>query len=384
MIIALAIWSTQVAKRPTFVELPDPSRDAVSMEILIPCLDGFGEPIGAKDRDDMEVMLNAMAERSLDFSRAQVLTITNGRPIRVEMTAIGARISVAADDLTDAMKVVTSMIVHPPFEPDDLAATADRLMRRPREGWSRANDPLTHGYRALKSHQARLLYERVFHPERMVFAIGGKFTTSDALRLWDAKADGWSGSRPIEGYFDITPIASEPTPGLYTRDLAQVRSSNLAHPESSAARILAAFAIGAGKDSTIFRVIREKLSLAYRAELAFVAQPNGVTPRLVFASTQTVEMSAVIAALREDVQSWNATTRDRAIAMVESAWRFDGPEDILTLTGTIDRGYASKLFRAAAWVKLTGLKFDSEAWLAAMNAVDADAMKAAALEMLND
>ncbi|PMV11516.1 hypothetical protein C1Y27_31775, partial [Pseudomonas sp. GW704-F2] len=76
MITALAIWCVQVVKRPTFVELPDASRDSVNLEIIIPCLDGFGEAIGAKDRDDLEVVLNAMAERSLDFSRAQVLTMT--------------------------------------------------------------------------------------------------------------------------------------------------------------------------------------------------------------------------------------------------------------------------------------------------------------------
>lgn len=363
------------------VETVDPGQDRIAIEALVSC-----EDLGAKDRDDIAVMGKAMAMRSLDFTRSQMAIITGGRPVNCDLTPAGLRFdaSVPAGRLKEGIALMYSVLTHPTFDEEDFEKASERLSRTPREGWNQAFDPISHVFRPLKTNGAQLLFTRVFRPEKITLGFGGNFKPGEPLAFWQKRSEEWSVPKMPTGYFDISkPSLAKfnglnviPAPLLGVKPLTRL-------DQDTAATLLAIFSLGVGKDASLFRIVREKLALSYRQEILLVGVPEGLEPRWVIASSQTIPFDVVRADLEADIDTWTEATRVRALAMARGVWKHKLPWNPIVVTGReAGTPLEDETFLNAYWTRLTGLRWDADRLITVMESVPLDELKESARRLL--
>ena len=378
----IAFFALRAATTPVKIaELIDPSQNRITIQTLVSC-----EELGARDRDDITVMAKAFTWRTLDFTRNQMAVITGGRPVESSMTPAGLRFSLSVDpnQLSQGMALMFSLIAHPTFDEEDFTKASEKLTKRTVEGWSRAFDRTSHVFRNIKAYPAQQLFERIFRPENITIAVGGKFDPNTAKEAWAKRSSEWNLAPKPQGYFDISKPTDREYPGLtlvVEPILDRKMLSNLEN--DTVAKFLAVFALGVGKDASFFRVIREQLSVSYRQEYVFIATPSGLEPRWIIASTKPVDLALIRTELGHDIDAWNEDSRTRAIAMANGVWKHRLPWEPIVASGQESHSdLEDRTFLSAYWTRLTGSVWDEDRILKAMSLIDLEKLKSAAKDLI--
>ncbi|MDR3691093.1 MAG: hypothetical protein P4L46_17060 [Fimbriimonas sp.] len=372
-----------VATMPV-VELPDASANEISIQAIVKL-----PKLGAKDLAKLRILARTMLKQTSDYPRREMLMVTGGEPIRIDITPDVMRIAeyVPADNLKAGLSVMESLLHGATFLQENLDAAVQESSTA--DYWAQALDPTVLPSVKLGQDEAFTLYHRVLRPERILLAVGGKFVPGQAKDLWESRIDSWNPEREPRGYFDIStldPLKQLSSP-VTTVDL--VGAPMLPDDAELTTQALALFALGSGKGASMFRVVREKHAWSYRQEAILEPTLDGWQPHLVFATTpgdDADQKAAVVKAdLLADVQAWTDADLARAVGMAESVLLRDVSFSPLYVLGSAPVGgsLGDRTFMAGYWQLKTGQPWDPSALLDAMKHVTLADLKDHATTILN-
>jgi predicted Zn-dependent peptidase len=217
--------------------------------------------------------------------------------------------------------------------------------------------------------------------------MGGKIAPNDADRIKTRFSD-WVPSRltrPAADFNRRVPVLGNNT----AVSTFEIRSPAVAGSDPKfPAVILSTFAMGVGKDSSLFRVVREKLRISYRQEAILWPSPTGFELRLLIARSDpsfNPELgSSVKAELEADVDKWTDATRDRAIGMARGSYQFKtGPNPMyLSVRAPLSSSLEDQTFFRLFWQFKSGSAWNAETFVARLESVSTEDLKSAAKELL--
>ena len=302
------------------------------------------------------------------------------------------RIQVVATqgDWQNAARVFASLYFEPSLRQSDVDTSVKGLVAKRTSPYGFASDPRVLDFEKVNEQLVRYVWRKHAQPANTEFVVYGGFEPGTVgpfiqqeLRQWrqPERATVRRGTSPA-------PIAETMVGGVSAyRIVAKPLTPSM---RFSSARLLATFALGAGKDCTLWRVHREKLALTYLAEGSLFPTLDGWQP--TFTVLRTAEpgsnqtLFTVFSALTEDIDTWSEQTLVRAklLAKASLTTGHEASPFWLTPTGPMPVGP----LQAASWrgyLSLTGATAIGPArWAEMLDVVDLETLKSQAKEMLQE
>ncbi len=365
------------------VELVEPNADSISIQALVSLPD-----LGAKDLARLNLIVSAIPKQTLDYPRREMLIVTDGEPVRCNITPDHVRVvvNVPPDHLKAGLGVMEALLRNATLTAENLEAAKEEQDEP--DYWSSALNPIDLPKVKLTAEEAQQLYHRVFRPDRLLLTVGGRFAQGDAEQAWTKRMALWPVEKEPKGFFDNTPIA-ERTKGsgaITTVDLVAAPFS--ANETGVQSKILSMFAFGVGKRASLFRVVREKHGWSYRQEAILSPTKDGFVPHLLVAMIPTDDAQDRAKTMRtellEDVGTWDSTTRDRAFGMAEAVLSGYIPFNPFYFLGDSPAGNSleDRTFLSGYWKMKTGTRWNPGLLLDSMKKVSVDELKESAKAML--
>lgn len=218
--------------------------------------------------------------------------------------------------------LLESILRRPSLDERDFPRVRREAMARHDDPWGQALWGLESPVETVDARRVRALAQRVLRADRVILVVGGAVTPEEVDREVRRRFSDWL---PPRG--EPEPHAEQALPRA--RPKAPVTVLELAgepfHPagEAEAARVMALFALGVGKDTPLFRSIREEDGAAYQVAAILWPSVSGWRPRLLVAQIAREdpdsELERIRRRLREDVARWGEETRVRALALAEAS-----------------------------------------------------------------
>lgn len=226
------------------------------------------------------------------------------------------------------------------------------------------------------------------NPEKIHVAVGGDFIAGVGAAAIQKHFLDWQAYRLIRPRKSgaARPLAKS---GSKT-DLFEFRG-DLVSPAniSCGPTAVAMTALGVGKESSLFRIVRETLRWTYRQETVFWPEAGGFRPRLLLAWKAIPEPEGRIEQLRDellkDVEQWDLRTLERNKRLTLLGLRGQFPQSVwwLDTSGPIDDSVISKT-GFAAYLSLVGAHATSETVFAtAIEKSGLDEVKEAARRLIS-
>ncbi len=368
--------------------LTDPDADKVVVQAWIPA------PTGLTAREAAAWRVLGLALRE-EAQRRRVSSLGRmglevGEPPRVEVLPdlIFLQLAARPENRSAVMDGMATLIGKVVFRDEDLQNLIDSRPTHPEGRFG----PLLAGMEwpqdRLRPNQVANLYQHAFRPEAASFGIAGNVDPIAAASDLERALARNLGRRPERALrFDLPWLPAATIPGQ--ANAFEIRSAPfLPSEEGAAAKMLAVFALGAGKSSTLFRTLRREEGLSYAQEALLLPTAQGWQARLVMLRTPSEDDIAILqkmeAKIRADVEGWNAETRIRAYRLAEAALDRQAASQVVWLSTARPMG-ASLAERSALFSYQRMLWGDAprpEELLKALGGVSAEQMKVAALQML--
>lgn len=353
MIAWIALASGLVAG-PRIAEVPEPGSDRVVVEALVPALPNMDE----REQAAWSVIGDALYDGTAEFSRDRLLQYgaQSGEGVLIETwpSFIKIRVVEPKEGLRVGALIVESLLLRGSLTNEAITASCGRLARRTDSAWGGALLDLVPPYKSVTFDQVRNVYQQAFRVDRIAVVVGGAI-------------------EPGEGTKEIADRLSKPIPLPPRRSrfdrLPQPRASHtdpvttfewrgapfaLASPDGPA-KVLAVTALGVGKESSMFRILREKLGWSYRQEALLWPEPAGWTPRALFARTSDLakpeDMATARDALDKDIDAWDETTLARANAVLAAS--LDGTGRWGPFWTSLSGPYSASLNDSCTWAGLS-------------------------------
>lgn len=370
------------------VEAPIPTSDIVVLQAIVPAAG-----LSGKDRAALAILGDALLDGTQEYTRNQFFLYgsTAGRPPEVEVLPDHLRIQIVLpkDGLGVAAGLLESLVRRPSLRDEDIVRRLQRRTAVPPSLWAQALDPTQPDFARVKPADVRELHQRLFRPEHIQFAVGGGFAAGAGEKALRTVFEGWQPRRVPK------PAPDPPAKPLWLRRplvaTFELRSDPIKLSDTRLpAMILAAFALGVGKDASMHRVLRDANAWTYRQEAILWPTLDGWQVRLILAQAsadgQQGLPEAVRKALTSDMTSWTEESRTRAIAMAEAALSrsleispfWAGPR------GPLPAGAIGGTYWAAYSALLGAPTFAPSGLLEAIRSVTLDELKGAAGELLTE
>ena len=348
-------------------------------------------PVGPRTRAALEVLAECIAEGTREYTPGQLLlyALQGGDRIRcsVSSDSIQVKVTLPAGQLANAAALLESVLRRPTLNPDLLARVAQAKPFVTQDPWDLALHDYAPDFGKLQPGDVEEVRRRVFQPSRVWIAAAGGFKPGEAREALAKRFGEWTDDAMPRPFVDGVPVA--PSAGLggvavHTLVAPTVPSRDVALPQT----LLAIYALGAGKGSSMHRVVREKLGLSYRQEALLRGMPEGFSPRFLFARTghegEGDLLEKVRAALLDDVKAWGERDRVRALGVAKGVLAGRLPLDPLSIgeSGPAPPGVEGRAFLAAYWPMKTGAPYDQARLAALMSSVRLVDLKEDATTML--
>ena len=368
MISAVFLVATQ-APKDRILEVPgDPTRTVIEVVVPLPALDPYQRRIG-------QITAASITQGSAGFTRGATMDATLVDGITASIVGDTLRFGIESESPNPRMAILilADAILRPLFDQEVIdsasaSLTTDRGLLSDVYGEDLDLTPAT---------RARVIdfWRRYVSPSTMSVAIMGGFASGTPTRYWREALSEYR--KPDLRY---EPVSS--SKGKHVKDWSVWEGKASPWGNQGPARLLAAFALGAGKGSTVFRSLRRDSGLSYRQEFFWQPTKAGWKPLIVLKSSATPEAKRdALAKLREDVSKWTESDRKRAIAMAQSAYRGSSPWDPIT-TELIEGGRSLEsisAWRYAAWPVISGTAWNPEGLLSQLEGTDLEQMTTAGL-----
>ncbi|MCW5942835.1 MAG: insulinase family protein [Fimbriimonadaceae bacterium] len=379
---AVGIWLAQVSPITT-LPMPESGADTVCVQafVVLPAL-------SAPFRAQLEVLADTLPKGADNYTEAQIRRYTGivGRPLRATVGPDYLRLEASCppDQLATVLGILASVLRAPTLSNEAIEDSVLARSTTTPSDWSIALDPLRLDFRAIRRSDLLDLHESIVRPESTFLCVGGKFDPKVLAEVVAGRFSGWN-PRKVVGRFDYERETRSWNPGLRVVSLVGPPISLRAEPY---APLLAAFALGSGKGSSVFRVLREANGWSYRQEAFLWPDREGVRLRTVILSeARAVSPSPEEAkkALIADVAGWGEATRARALGIAEAVLLRDAPYLPIRLSArdhAETENLAGRTRLAGWWFLKTGEVWDPQGVLDGLRTVSLEKMKEVATRNL--
>jgi hypothetical protein len=376
----LAVSSTGIL--PRVVENPDPSLQRASIQAVVSL-----PSIGPRERAALEVVASLLFQDTETYGLRQMLALTRsvGEPLHASLAPDHLRIEIGIDpiDLRHGLGFLADALKGARFGEDAIRAKLEELPYRTADPWTIALSAEPRDYRMRVSDVVET-YRRHFRPERTTIAVSGPFPAGAATSRVADLLNEWRPANAPPPRIENAAVL----PSRRAGPIVALLDGGLADPSSLSfsADLLAAFAMGVGKASPLYEEFRERRGWSYRQELFLWPEPGGLRLRVAAGvrSSHPEFAPSARSALAERAGALKAEDRDRALALAEAVLIRDLPLSPLYVSrgGAPNADLHDRTFLLAYWLSKSGRPWSNEAVLDSMRAVDVEALRAAALRLV--
>lgn len=355
----IALFLSLALQTGPVIEIPDETADFVTIQAIVRV-----PALSEKHRNLLRIVGGSLGEETESFTKAQIADIAGrvGGRLRVWVSNDHLRVSMYAvpADLRTAIAMVGSVLKEPVLRRENLQSISDDLQSRRYSFWRQALDLTPFRLPKYETRDLDWLRTTVFRPEAVTLAVAGRFTPGQASQKWQEILEDWHVGRLPRPEPDQVRTTDDVKIGS-SLSLIELRGPAFSATDANiSTKVLALIALGTGKDSSLFRIGRERMGIAYRLEGVLTPDPAGFIPRLIVARSQSADLGKsaeeLKVALMEDVKDWSDAARTRAIGMAESVFVKGGDFNpfYFGLERPITRELGDQAFLTAYWQMKTG------------------------------
>lgn len=318
MISALCFLFVQKAiTGPQVLSYADPSANQVTL------IATFSAPgLGRRDTAALRILGPLMVKGTRAYTALQLSSYGSQAGVmpRVDVTEglIQFELVAPKGGLDVIASLLESVVREPWLKPTDFEAVRKDLTDTSYTPWQLAVQGYQLDYAPVKREDVAELYLRIIRPENMRIFVGGSFGDKEITEQVVTRFDLWKQPRALRPKTDrvMSPITKTSSKIAFF----ELRGKPL-NPlgELESARILALVSLGAGKDSSLYRIVRQKNAWSYLQHGFLYPSDKGWIPRLLVASSilpDTPEsLEDIRKALTQDIASWDEATLKRAKGM---------------------------------------------------------------------
>ncbi len=303
--------------------------------------------------------------------------------IKIEMIFPPEGMSVAGELLEEIVTEAT-------LRDSDVEEAAKRLQNRSVEVWDSALMPDELPYDKVTGDLVRNLYDITFRRPNLVIGAGGVFEQGElGSKVLERSAREDRAPRRTPAQFENRPFPA--VRRLQRISTFELQGQPLLPSTSSfAPRLAAMYALGGGKSSTAFRVLRQQLGLSYQQDAFLWPSSRGWIPRIIVARRSNQDDEKVLdqmtAALLADIEKWDAATLARAKTAAKMAFgRGEQTQVIWMGKNRPISGSLSDRLALRCWLELVGAGSASlDLVLKTMENVELETLKAEAKLMIEE
>lgn len=385
LLVAMAVGQTNLFR---IHEVPVPGEQLIVMQAWVK-----GGDFPADEAAAWKILPDVMIAGTTTYTAPEVrrLATSAGFPVSVVSYPDMLRIQVVATpgDWQNAVRVFASLYFEPNLRQVDVDAAVKDAMLRRTSPYEFAADPRELNYGSVNEQLVRYVWQKHAQPAGTEFVVYGAVEPGlvamlhQELRQWrqPAKATVRRGVSPavvakaIPGGVSVYRVACKPlTPSM----------------QFSSAKLLATFALGAGKDCTLWRVHREKQGLTYLTEGILYPTLTGWRPTFTMLRTagpeENKQLFTMVADMLADIETWDEQTLIRAKALAVASLTTGHPASPFWLTPSGPMAVGT--LQQASWrgyLNLSGATAIGPAkWAEMLDVVDVETLKAQAKAMLTD
>jgi hypothetical protein len=345
--------------------------------------------LGYQDLELLEVGLKALPKGSDIFSPATIRQVTEGRGIDCRLLGDSVLISFSVNkaNVQSGVDLLASLLMSPALEEDDLNSGLAALSAGDGSYWSIGMNPVKFDIKEAPRDDVVSVIQRVFDPATVEVAFGGAAVAADMQKSWSFQTQSWTSAPPPHLPDDSLPTVSTQTPGQVT--IAELVGESTKSPDPHfASRLLALYAFGWGKRSSLFRIARDQYGWSYRQEAYLQPVRGGWQTRIFIPMIPTADAASRLATIAKeldgDIETWTEPDRLRALGMAEAnLLRFLPYGPLLLGFRPMTSAAEDQVSMGAYWHMKTGADWDPQLMLQQMSKVSLDDLKAAAHSILS-
>ena len=388
--IASLLLVAQQQSQVRVLELVEPQSPTVVVQTYIKA------PQNMTDRESAawQVLGRVLLEGTIEYtpeklreygSQAGVAPSVTVMPdfMRLQIVLPRAGLALAGD-------LVFSILTRPAIREEDIARAIAQLSVEQRPAWIKLMSGIEFHYDRLRQGDVRNVWTRAVRPSNLNFVVGGGIEPGAGIAELQRRFDRWTAPRdPLGPRVDSqpSPAVSYPEPVSVFALMAPTTTPASA---SSAAKLLAVFALGVGRGSAMQEVLRETHGLSYLQSAVLWPTAKGWNPFFMMVRGTEPEEGKYAVQMKEllvaDIDKWDESSVVRAQQMAEAAFTRnlsfspiwlepDGPMTQSLSDRCAWRGYLEMVGSGA---------LREEVMLGAMKNVDLDQLKAGAKSLLDE
>ncbi len=386
----IALVAAALLSMPNVLEYPDPAVPYITVQAVV----RLGA-LSGKEQAFAQVIDDTLTDATENYNEDQIWQYTTmaGEPLTCTLSGDHFRVQLAVPkgQMALAAELTSELLMHARFADDVVQADLVAAAHRPVSYWSELLQPYQLDYRRIKQEDVVTFYHKTFTPENTTIAVGGDFDKGECQEQMAKFLDGWTA--PPQPKYHIRKVETSPPP-LLARHAFPVTTVELYGPEYGksapdfAANLLVATAIGVGKGSAMFRILREKMSLSYVQQAIVAPTPGGFQTHMVMVVKPSEDETGLVdtmrTALLADVANWDEATRQRALGMAQAFLKNQAIATPLYFDGAspVGFGFDDALFLNAYWTEKMGETWDGAKLLNQMRAVSLDDLKKMATDLV--
>ena len=380
--ISAIVLLAQVSSVPEIIEYPSLNAPSVAIEAVIKL-----PALNPAQRYVLSQAMNLSVQMTPEYANQDVLRILQiGTRFRLYQGADHLRVglTVDRDNIGSGLSLLHSVLTEPSFLADTIKARKTMV-----------NFPWAPAYCGFATQEMPLdrdtlmgLWQAIMRPKNISVAISGRFRLGEPSERWRAKQTGWVysvlGTLPLAYPPIAKPVANDPPILIFDSKPITMTRSNLA------SYLLAANAIGVGKESVQWLVAREEMNLSYRQEAFLIPTEKGWRFRMAFATDQAGIKNETIADLRVKLRAkCEAVTQqdlDHAVGLGRGYLVNQMPllPLILGIGEVLSNDANDQLYLRHYWSTQYGFDWNADSLLSDMKATKLDDFKKLLLKLIDE
>jgi predicted Zn-dependent peptidase len=318
--ISALLLAAATLDAPTVIEVIDPSSDRIYIKMV-----SKRESDDDQSEASWQLWKELVPQGTIGYTREQLWQYGSfgGSSLRLTVASdhVSVGVTVPRGQIGLGTDLMAELIGRPLFSEDLVKSAEEELPFRRVDPWTFAVHRRAVNPKAISTNFLRFTPQALMNRERTRVVISGAFEAGVA-------AEEMSGRWPIQ-----TSMVRRPNPPAGANAELRLKGSpvtmvSLVGPErpigEMPAGLLAACALGLGKSSSVWRVIRHQERLSYRQEAFLVPSPKGFRLQVTLAfkprEDQAEVAEKVRAALLKDVESWDEAILTRTVGAAELAF----------------------------------------------------------------
>ena len=380
--IATFIFVSQVSSVPEIVEYPDSNRRSIAIEAIIKL-----PALNPAQRYVLSQATNLAVQMTPEYANQDVLRILQiGTRFRLYHGADHLRIGLTVDseNLGSGLSLLHSVLTEPSFLADTIKARRSTIAFP----WAAAYRGFDFQEMPLDRDTIVALWQGIMRPKNISVAISGRFPKGAPSERWRSNQTGWVYTVPDQLPLSYPPLAkSVPNnPPILVFDSKPITLFK----GTLASYLLAANAIGVGKESVQWLVAREGMNLSYQQEAFLIPTSSGWRFRMAFATDENGVKPEVISELRAKLRAkCEAMTQkdlDHAVGLGRGYLVNQMPTLplILGISEVLANDANDQLYLKLYWKTQFGFEWDAQSLLTEMKTTKLDDLKKLLLKLIDE